>query len=149
MTAPKVKPQSFVAVLQPKRLATQLQTLRASSTRASLILDVRSTQEYIGEQSGGFRKGHIENALHKDYTNSLEVNDSAGTCQMQSLQELKSQFETLPKGKPVIAYCNTGTHASVTYLALRAIGHDVSVYDGGWVEWSKNPQLPIRTGADP
>jgi len=65
------------------------------------------------------------------------------------MEDLKALYASLPATTPLITYCNTGTHASVSYLALRALGREVAVYDGGWVEWSKNPLLPIRTGLKP
>jgi len=146
---PTVRPQAFVAILQPNRLATQLQVLRASSTSGSLLLDARSRPEYTGETSGGTRKGHIDGAQHHNFADNLVNDGQSGTCRLQSIEELQAQYARLPADASIIAYCNTGTHASVSYLALRALGRDVSVYDGGWVEWSANPHLPIRTGSRP
>ena len=149
VAAPTLRPGTFTAILQPKRLATQMQVLRASSTGGSLLLDARSRPEYMGEASGGARMGHIEGALHHDFADNLMVDETAGTCQVHPLEDLQAQYSSLPDDEHIIAYCNTGTHASVSYLALRALGRDVSVYDGGWVEWSGNPRLPIQTGLTP
>ncbi|WP_249925738.1 rhodanese-like domain-containing protein, partial [Escherichia coli] len=44
-------------------------------------------------------------------------------------------------------YCGTGWRASETFMYARAMGwKNVSVYDGGWYEWSGNPQNPVATG---
>jgi thiosulfate/3-mercaptopyruvate sulfurtransferase len=147
--ATSLNPGKFIAVLQPSRTATELLVLQASSTGSALILDSRSRPEYLGEASGGLRMGHIQGAEHHDYSENLLFDVDSATCKLQSIEELQAQYGNLPKDKPIIAYCNTGTHASVSYLALRALGRDVSVYDGGWVEWSGNPNLPIRTGLNP
>jgi len=147
--APSLKPVTFVAVLKPNRLATELQVLRASSTAGALLLDARPKSDYLGETSGGARKGHIDGAQHHDFADNLLIDTASGTCQLHSLEVLQSLYATLPSEAPIITYCNTGTHASVAYLALRSLGKEVAVYDGGWVEWSANPRLPIQTGQNP
>jgi rhodanese-related sulfurtransferase len=39
--------------------------------------------------------------------------------------------------RPVVFYCGTGWRASVAFLFAQALGfRDISVYDGGWSEWS-------------
>ena len=44
-------------------------------------------------------------------------------------------------------YCGTGWRASETFMYARAMGwNNVSVYDGGWYEWSSDPKNPVATG---
>jgi len=147
--APSLEPETFVAVLKPKRLATELQVLRASSTASVLLLDARSNAEYLGETSSGVRKGHIDGAQHHDFADNLLFDATLGTCHLQSLDDLQALYANLPHEASIITYCNTGTHATVAYLALRSLGKEVAVYDDGWVEWSANPRLPIQTGQHP
>jgi len=48
----------------------------------------------------------------------------------------------------VIAYCGGAIAATVDAFALAALGHpDVAVYDGSLEEWSRDPSLPMETGA--
>lgn len=35
-----------------------------------------------------------------------------------------------------VFYCRTGTQACVNYFILRALGRDVRLYDGSYIEWS-------------
>jgi len=143
-----VEPSDFVAILEPRRLATSLQVLRASTTGTTRILDTRSLAEYVGEESSASRFGHIPGAQHIDFNAAIAPGANVGQCKMNSIEELSRTYTDLPEG-PVIAYCNSGNRASVTYLALRLLGHDVAVYDGGWREWAENPKLPISIGAIP
>jgi thiosulfate/3-mercaptopyruvate sulfurtransferase len=43
----------------------------------------------------------------------------------------------------VITYCNRGKQSALTYFVLRKLGYKVSVYDGAWLEWGNDDQLPI------
>jgi thiosulfate/3-mercaptopyruvate sulfurtransferase len=45
--------------------------------------------------------------------------------------------------KKVAFYCGTGWRASETFFYAHLMGWDrVSVYDGGWLEWSRDPANP-------
>lgn len=145
-TPSRLAPSRFVAHLRPDRIATRLQVLRASSNRESLLLDARSLPEYIGKQSSGPRAGHISGAHHHDANSNLEIDTSTGQCSMRDVHTLQSIYADLPRDRQIISYCNSGKRASVAYLALRALGFDVAVYDGGWLEWSSHPDLPIDVG---
>ncbi|MES2343367.1 MAG: rhodanese-like domain-containing protein, partial [Pseudomonadota bacterium] len=48
----------------------------------------------------------------------------------------------------VICYCGGGISATMDALALTRLGHpSVAVYDGSMSEWTKDPDLPMETGA--
>ena len=45
-------------------------------------------------------------------------------------------------------YCGTGWRVSEAFLAAYLIGLDeISVYDGGWYEWSSDKSNPVATGS--
>jgi thiosulfate/3-mercaptopyruvate sulfurtransferase len=50
--------------------------------------------------------------------------------------------------KRVSFYCGTGWRASETWFYASLMGWpDISVYDGGWCEWSQDPVAnPIEVG---
>ena len=64
-------------------------------------------------------------------------------------EELQRRFQEagLLDGRRVIAYCGGGIAASLTALALTALGaNDVGVYMNSMQEWTKDPSLPLEVG---
>ena len=68
---------------------------------------------------------------------------------MKSPDELRELFAGLG-AKPerrVITYCGVGISASALLYALERAGiEDVSLYDAGWDEWGRDPELPVARG---
>ena len=48
----------------------------------------------------------------------------------------------------IVTYCRTGMQASVTYFVLRYLGSDVHLYDGSYVEWSREEYGPANSSLD-
>jgi rhodanese-related sulfurtransferase len=65
-----------------------------------------------------FAKGHIPGAIHMDW------------------RQVLAKRSTIPKNKPVLIYCNTGSLSAQAGLALRVAGWDnVKILQGGMEEW--------------
>jgi thiosulfate/3-mercaptopyruvate sulfurtransferase len=137
-----------VAEFDPARLADKLEVRRALRDDSTVLLDSRSAQDYRGDRRNErfARHGHIPTAINRPCTEDY-VQDGA-VCTVREPGVLEQAYADL-RGKKVYTYCSTGRSASVSYLALRAIGADVAVYDGAWLEWSSDERLPVWAGPEP
>ena len=65
-----------------------------------------------------FAKGHIPGAIHMDW------------------RQVLAKRSTIPKNKPVLIYCNTGSLSAQAGVALRVAGwENVRILQGGMAEW--------------
>ena len=65
-----------------------------------------------------FAKGHIPGAINMDW------------------RQVLAKRNTIPKNKPVLIYCNTGSLSAQAGFALRVAGWDnVRILQGGMAEW--------------
>lgn len=140
--------ENFVAEFRPNRLVDKLQVRRAMRDDSVVLLDSRSHEEYRGDKvkAGLPRGGHIPTAIN--ISAGVHEFGAASACALTDVDALSARYEGV-QGKRVMTYCNTGRRAAVTYLALRALGITVSVYDGSWTEWATDPSLPAATGDAP
>lgn len=68
--------------------------------------------------AGQFAKGHIPGAIHMDW------------------RQVLAKRNEIPKNKPVLVYCNTGSLSAQAGFALRVAGWDnVRILQGGMEEW--------------
>jgi len=78
-----------------------------------LLLDVRSSEEFQNE-------GHIEGST------------------LIPLDQLQARIDEVPKGKPIVTICHSGTRSGRASLMLRKVGHkQVANLVGGLVQWRK------------
>ena len=134
----------YIPSIATHRLSTELTTLLGIKNANVAIIDARDQQEYQGITSKAKRKGHIPSAISIPWSENLTQTTPFPT--VKSKQALQSLYSSLNKEENIITYCNRGKESAVTYLVLRNLGYNVSVYDGAWLEWGNDSQLPIETG---
>jgi thiosulfate/3-mercaptopyruvate sulfurtransferase len=118
------------------------------------LVCVRSYPEYIGDVSGynyisakgripgavfancGSDAYHMENYRNVDHT----------TREYQEINEIWKRSRITPE-KHLAFYCGTGWRGSEAWFNAWLMGWPrISVYDGGWFEWSNDPDNPYETG---
>jgi 3-mercaptopyruvate sulfurtransferase SseA len=151
------KPVSEFGVTIPARpeLAVDIDEAKSmlKSDDANLVC-IRSWREFIGEVSGynyiekkgripgavfgncGSDAYHMENYRNLDYT-------------MREFNEVKQNWESvgITEDKHNAFYCGTGWRGSEAFINAYLMGwRRVSVFDGGWFEWSNDPSNPYNVG---
>lgn len=120
--------------------------LAAIGDGAVCTINALSPGVHSGEAAMNYgRKGHIKGSRNVPYAALLRED---GTWRAD--EDLRALFEdigALGRGR-VICYCGGGISATMDALALTRLGHgSVAVYDGSMSEWTRDPDLPMETGA--
>ncbi|MBI5373417.1 MAG: sulfurtransferase [Sphingobacteriales bacterium] len=138
---PVYKKGNFVAGSINPVLVDKEYVLGALEKHTTEVVDARLKRFYDGDPTGNPRDGHISGALNLPYPDMVDSTNS-----IKPADSLLNRFiQVLPdKNKEVVAYCFIGQTASVLYLAGRAIGYNMRVYDGSMQEWSRIPELPME-----
>ncbi len=79
-----------------------------------------------------WRKFHVIDARDKDQYTKEHI---PGAVNLEWRQVI-AQRQSIPKDKPVLIYCNTGSLSAQAGFALRIAGYDnVRILQGGFAEW--------------
>lgn len=118
------------------------------------LVSVRSWPEFIGEVSGYNyieAKGRIPGAIFADcgsdaYHMENYRNVDHTTREFHETEEIWKKNGITPE-KHLGFYCGTGWRGSEAWFNAWLMGWPrVSVFDGGWFEWSNDPDNPFETG---
>jgi thiosulfate/3-mercaptopyruvate sulfurtransferase len=133
------------ATFTPRPQAEWIRTAEdvASCDDGTVLLDLRSPAEFIGQASRAKRAGHIPGALNWP-RNTLNAPDGT-LLPADELRERLAELGLNDDEQPVITYCNAGVSASMGLLALRVAGfHNSANYDGSWKDWGNDERRPIE-----
>lgn len=118
------------------------------------LVSIRSWPEYIGKVSGYNyieKKGRIPGSVFGNcgsdaYHMENYRNDDHTTREFHEIAERWEEAGLTPD-KHLAFYCGTGWRGSEAFYNAWLMGWPrVSVYDGGWFEWSNDPKNPYETG---
>lgn len=136
-------------------LAVDLPEAKAilASPTANLVC-VRSWPEYIGEVSGYNyieKKGRIPGAVFAECGSDAYHMENYSNLDHTTREyaEIAASWQNagITPDKHNAFYCGTGWRGSEAFFNAWLMGWPrVSVYDGGWYEWSSDPHNPIETG---
>ncbi|WP_321313232.1 rhodanese-like domain-containing protein [Halarcobacter sp.] len=136
----KPKKKEFIPRVDNEKIQTKLSTLLAIGKKT--IIDGRKRSHYEGKESLAKRFGHIPTAKNYACTQNYQVTENGNA--MKDLDQLKEVYKDVSKDKEIILYCDGGAEAALNYIVLQELGYNVSVYDGSWLEWGNDKEVPIE-----
>lgn len=120
------------------------------------IVDVRTPQEFAGEEIRAIRGGHIPGAVNIPYEQNWvdpetlaklkrkQVADNAGMS-LKPAEDLKKLYAAFDPDKETIVYCQSGARASETAGVLQQLGfRNVKIYDSSWHGYGNTLDAPAN-----
>jgi thiosulfate/3-mercaptopyruvate sulfurtransferase len=140
--------------LQPNLAVDIDEAKEMLASKTSDLVSVRSWPEFIGEVSGYNyieKKGRIPGAIFGNcgsdaYHMENYRNADLTAREYHEIEKIWNEAGITPD-KHIAFYCGTGWRGSEAFYNAWLMGWPkVSVFDGGWFEWSNDPQNPYETG---
>lgn len=136
----------------PGIIFTYEQERKLVDDKNAVIASVRSFDEYLGKKSG---YTYIDKA--GDVANSRFAYAGSNPYAMEDFRNLDNTMFNykiiedrwklwgITPNKIVSFHCGTGWRAAETYYIAKALGWPhIGVYVGGWYEWSKKADAPLK-----
>ena len=152
-TKPSMREKSsFKAKVNYSRYGATDEVLKIAngSLKAAQIIDSRTKKEHAGADIRAIRGGYVPNtSLNISHLNTLASKKNPKTGKMQTTAYFdagvaEKAFSGLDKNKRTLAYCQTGTRSTMTYLQLRLLGFkDPANWDDSWRIYGSNLQYPV------
>ena len=139
---------------RPELVVDTEQAQKILSSPEKNLVSVRSREEFLGKRSGYHyidKKGRIPGAVFGNcgsdaYHMENYRNLDHTTREFQEIESFWREAGITPD-KHNSFYCGTGWRASEAFFNAWLMGwSDISVYDGGWYEWSRDDTNPIEKG---
>ena len=123
-------------------------------SRSSNLVSIRSWREFIGEVSGYNyieKKGRIPGAVFGNCgTDAYHMENYRNLDHtIREYHEIMDNWKEtgITPDKKNAFYCGTGWRGSEAFMNAWLMGWDnIAVFDGGWFEWSNDPNNPFETG---
>ncbi|MCL7487232.1 MAG: rhodanese-like domain-containing protein [Desulfobulbaceae bacterium] len=138
-TTPTIKPEkTFKANVVASRLATTGEILEISAGNGTQLIDSRTKNEYLGKDMRALQGGHVRGAINVDNVDTMVKANDPKTGKPKatdyiSPESVGAHFKDLDPTKRTVAYCQTGTRSTLTYLELRLMGFDNPAnWDESW-----------------
>ncbi|MES2534788.1 MAG: rhodanese-like domain-containing protein [Pseudomonadota bacterium] len=137
----------------PEYLADIHQVRKLLRQADGSLVSIRTWSEFIGQTSGysyiqakgdipGARwgrsgPGHDINSMSEFHDAGSTMKSAAENCHMWSANGIRPDQQT-------VFYCGTGWRASLAFFYSWLMNWQrIGVYDGGWCEWSRDPDNPV------
>jgi thiosulfate/3-mercaptopyruvate sulfurtransferase len=139
------RPEIFIDTPQAKEVL---------QSRDANLVSVRSWNEFIGKVSGYhyvFKRGRIPGAVFGNCGSDAYHMENYRNVDLTTREyhEIESMWEEsgITANAYNAFYCGTGWRASEAFFNAYLMGwNNIAVYDGGWYEWSNDPDNPVAVG---
>lgn len=144
---PNVPAADFKVSAAP-RLRSKADMRANIDAKAYQVLDARGQGRFEGtepEPRSGLRSGHIPGSLNLPFLQLIDADAKT----WKSPEVLRERFAAagVDLSKPLTTTCGSGVSACALALGAHLIGKsDVAIYDGSWVEWGSEADVPVVTG---
>jgi thiosulfate/3-mercaptopyruvate sulfurtransferase len=154
----KLSAAKFVAKAREDRYAST-EYVKANLKKGVQIVDARTPKEFSGDDIRALRGGHIpgaalipfeQNWVDPEAAKKLADGKAAGRDGMALKDDkaLREIYKSLDPKKEIVAYCQTGTRSTLTYVVLRSLGFEkVRNYDDSWIVWGSRLDLPVESAS--
>ena len=143
---------------RPELLVNMDQAKRLQEDPHGALVSIRSRAEFMGETSGYDYiavRGEIPGALWGHAGRDGDVNHM-GSFQhadgrMRAAADIARDWAEagIHPQMHIAFYCGTGWRASLAFFYAWLMGWEhISVFDGGWLEWSSDPANPVVCRCD-
>jgi thiosulfate/3-mercaptopyruvate sulfurtransferase len=136
-----LKPKTFKAHVVSSRIATtdEINAIATGKKTGVQLIDARTKKEFKGKDQRALRAGHVPNVtINVSHKDTFDQTKDLKTGKMKdngflSPDRVAGFYKSLDKNKRTIAYCQTGTRSTLTYLELRLLGFkDPANWDDSW-----------------
>lgn len=113
---------------------------------ASVLVDARPQNEYLGQDDIWLRKGHIPGARSFHWARLMTKDN---THQFLPFETVRPQLEAagITRDKSILVYCGTSREGSLLRFYLKHVAKypHVQLYEGSWKEYANQKHLPVET----
>jgi thiosulfate/3-mercaptopyruvate sulfurtransferase len=153
-TKPTIRPAAaFRAKPVKTRIATTEEVVQIAKgqVKGVQLIDSRTKHEYDGEDIRAAHGGRIPNCtMNVPHESTYDTVKDPATGKDKSVGTLSAEkvakaYEKLDKGKRTIAYCQTGSRSTLTYMEMRLLGFkNPANYDDSWIVYGATDRYPIE-----
>lgn len=146
------EPTTFKANVVASRYGSTDEVLQIANNELPdvQLLDSRTAKEYAGKDIRAIRGGHVPNTTlnvsHKDTLAQAKDPKSGKMVPIAYLDPdaVAAKFASLDPNKRTLAYCQTGTRSTMSYLQLRLLGFkDPANWDESWRVYGSQLSYPV------
>jgi thiosulfate/3-mercaptopyruvate sulfurtransferase len=150
---PAIKPEkTFKARVVASRYASTDEMLQIAQGKKNgvTVIDARSKKEHDGEDIRALRGGYVPHTtVNIPHTDTMDQVKDAKTGKDKdngyiSPERVAGFYKNFDKNTRTIAYCQTGTRSTLTYLEMRLLGfQNCANWDDSWIVWGNNLRYPV------